>query len=99
MALGDWVLFYHSGSEKSRGGPRQVSRTSYPDPTAREGDWSAVDLEAVCPLTNRCRSRPSKRDTVRDMPLVRQSRLSVSPMTGPQFRRLLALSRTVLPHP
>jgi len=100
MANGDWVLFYHSGAERAVVGLAKVSRTSYPDPSAREGDWSAVDLDAVCPLTEPVLLATIKGDTIlRNLPLVRQSRLSVSPMSGPQFRRLLALSRTVLPRP
>jgi predicted RNA-binding protein with PUA-like domain len=100
MALGDGVLFYHSGTERAVVGLARVSRTSYPDPSAREGDWSAVDLEAVCPLAEPVSLARLKSDALlRDLPLVRQSRLSVSPMSEPQFRRLVALSRTVLNHP
>jgi predicted RNA-binding protein with PUA-like domain len=100
MKLGDRVLFYHSGSDRAVVGLANVSRTAYADPTAREGDWSAVDLEAVCALNEPVTLASIKQDAVlQTMPLVRQSRLSVSPMTGQQFRRVLALSRTVLPRP
>src|SRR6267143_6532803 len=44
MGKGDEVLFYHSGEEKAVVGIAKVMRTAYADPTAREGDWSAVDL-------------------------------------------------------
>ena len=44
MRKGDAVLFYHSVSEKSVVGTARVSREAYADPTATEGDWSAVDL-------------------------------------------------------
>ena len=44
MQKGDEVFFYHSGEEKSVVGIAKVSRTAYPNPTASEGDWSAVDL-------------------------------------------------------
>src|SRR5471030_2006633 len=45
MSNGDEVLFYHSVTDKAVIGIAQVSRTAYADPTATEGDWSAVDLK------------------------------------------------------
>ena len=50
MRKADTVLFYHSGDEKAVIGIAKVTRTTYPDPTAKEGDWSTVDLAAVKPL-------------------------------------------------
>jgi predicted RNA-binding protein with PUA-like domain len=98
MARGDWVLYYHSGSEKAVVGLAKVSRAAYPDPTAREGDWSAVDLEAITAMVEPVTLASIKQDaTLQTMPLVRLSRLSVSPVTEAQFRRLLALARTSLP--
>ena len=47
MRRGDQVLFYHSVEEKAVVGVAKVTRTNYPDPTAKEGDWSAVDLVPV----------------------------------------------------
>src|SRR6266498_5599051 len=44
MQNGDEVLFYHSGDDKGVVGIAKVSRTSYADPTAKEGDWSTVHL-------------------------------------------------------
>jgi hypothetical protein len=52
MRTGDEVLFYHSGDEKGVVGIAKVTRTAYPDPTAKEGDWSTVDLAAVKPLND-----------------------------------------------
>src|SRR5438094_1520532 len=49
MQKGDEVLFYHSGDEKAVIGIAKVTRTGYPDSTAKEGDWSTVDLAAVKP--------------------------------------------------
>ena len=54
MRTGDEVLFYHSGDEKAVVGIAKVTRTAYPDPTAKEGDWSTVDLAAVKPLATAC---------------------------------------------
>src|SRR2546421_4059805 len=50
MSKGDQVLFYHSGEDKAVVGIAKVMRTAYRDTTAKEGDWSAVDLAPVKPL-------------------------------------------------
>src|SRR5256885_2804863 len=47
MQKGDEVFFYHSGDEKAVVGIAKVTRTAYADPTAKEGDWSTVDIAAV----------------------------------------------------
>src|SRR5207248_8589178 len=47
MKKGDEVLFYHSGDDKAVVGIARVTKTAYPDSTATDGDWSAVDLVPV----------------------------------------------------
>ena len=95
MKKGDRVLFYHSVSEKQIVGVAQVARESYADPTAKEGDWSVVDLTPVKTLTKPVSLETIKSDSVlKEMPLVRQSRLSVVPLTKAQFERVLALAET-----
>jgi predicted RNA-binding protein with PUA-like domain len=95
MKKGDLVFYYHSGDEKQIVGLARVEREAYPDPTATEGDWSCVDLAAVKPLKRSVGLAEIKADkTLKDMPLVRISRLSVSPMNEGQFKRLLALAET-----
>lgn len=97
MTTGDSVLFYHSVSEKRVVGVAAVIREAYPDPTAREGDWSVVDLKPVAPLASPVTLAEIKSDPVlRDMALVRQSRLSVVPVTTVQFRKILKISGTRL---
>ncbi|MDW8308139.1 MAG: EVE domain-containing protein [Verrucomicrobiales bacterium] len=97
MRRGDLVLYYHSGEERAVVGVARVEREAYPDPTAREGDWSCVDLVPVKPLARPVTLAEIKADpALRDMPLLRQSRLSVMPLTAGQFRRLLVLGRTRL---
>jgi len=94
MKKGDTVLFYHSGEEKQIVGLARVDKEAYPDPTADEGDWSAVDIVAVKPLKKPVTLQQIKADkSLKDMPLVRQSRLSVSPVTEEQFERLIELSQ------
>lgn len=95
MIRGDLVFFYHSVSEKQVVGLARVTGEAYPDPTATEGEWSAVDLVPVKALAQPVALAAIKSDDIlKDLPLVRQSRLSVSPVTGPQGKRLLALAET-----
>ncbi|MBM3835842.1 MAG: EVE domain-containing protein [Verrucomicrobia bacterium] len=95
MKKGDWVCFYHSGDEKQVVGLARVERESYPDPTATDVDWSAVDLTAVKALQKPVSLGTIKADSVlKNLPLVRQSRLSVSGMNEEQFARMLALAET-----
>lgn len=93
MKKGDAVFFYHSVSEKRVVGLANVARQAYPDPTATEGDWSAVDLVPVKPLKRPVSLDAIRKDAVlKHMALVRNSRLSVMPLTTEQSRRLLELS-------
>jgi predicted RNA-binding protein with PUA-like domain len=95
MKKGDWVLFYHSVSEKQVVGVARVARQSYPDPTATDGDWVAVELVAVTALRKPVSLGAIKADQIlRGMPLLKQSRLSVTPVSAEQFKRLMALAET-----
>ena len=95
MKKGDAVLYYHSGSEKQVVGLARVEKVAYPDPTAEEGDWSAVDLVPVRTLARAVSLEVIKADALlREIPMVRQSRLSVTPLAPVEFDRLLELSGT-----
>jgi predicted RNA-binding protein with PUA-like domain len=90
MRPGDEVLFYHSGDEKAVVGIAKVTRTAYPDPTAKEGDWSTVDIAASKPLARPVTLREIKGNMrLQGIPLVRQSRLSVMPLPEPEFREIV----------
>jgi predicted RNA-binding protein with PUA-like domain len=92
MKQGDPVFFYHSVSDKQVVGLARVAGEFYPDPTAKEGDWICVDLEPVKPLKSPITLEAIKADAVlKEMPLVKQSRLSVTPLTKAQADRLLKL--------
>jgi len=70
-----------------------VTRTAYPDRTAKEGDWSTVDLAAVKPLAWPVSLREIKANSrLKGIPLVRQSRLSVMPLAQPEFREIVKMS-------
>lgn len=95
MKKGDLVFYYHSVTDKQVVGIARVEREAYPDPTAQEGDWSCVDLKPVKPLKLPLALDALKADpTLKDMALIRQTRLSVTPVTSEQSERLLALSQT-----
>src|ERR1043166_2247046 len=97
MKRGDVVFFYHSVSEKQAVGLARVQREAYADPTAKEGDWVCVDLVPEKALKQPVGVEAIKADKVlREMPLIRNSRLSVMPLTESQARRLLALAGTAL---
>jgi predicted RNA-binding protein with PUA-like domain len=86
MKTGDHVLFYHSGKGKCVVGIAEVAKSSYRDPTSSDAQWVAVDLKPVKALKEavplaaiRYHSRLSK------LPLIRQSQLSVMPLTREEF--------------
>lgn len=89
MKLGDLAFFYHSNTGKEIVGIVEVVRTAYPDPTAESGEWVAVDMKAVGPMPKPVTLTEIKATpALADILLVRQSRLSVMPITKPQWDRL-----------
>lgn len=95
MKKGDLVCYYHSGEEKQVVGLARVDKPAYADPTAKEGDWSCVDLAAIKPLAKPVTLAAIKSDVVlKEMLLVRNTRLSVVPVTAAQFERILKLAET-----
>lgn len=92
MRKGDEVFFYHSGEEKAVVGIARVTRPAYPDPTASEGDWSTVDLAPIKPLCRTVTLRQIKENPrLKKVRLVRQSRLSVMPLTAQEFREIVRM--------
>jgi predicted RNA-binding protein with PUA-like domain len=95
MAKGDEVFFYHSMTDKAVVGLATVSKTAWPDPTVEKdekGDWVCVELKAGAPFP-----RPVTLDEIKKTPalakmeLLRQSRLSVSPVTATEAAALRRL--------
>lgn len=92
MKEGDTVLFYHSVINPSVVGIAKVTKEFYPDPTASEGDWSCVDLVPVQPLSSPVSLATVKADpALAEIALIRQSRLSVMPVTAKEYQRILKL--------
>jgi predicted RNA-binding protein with PUA-like domain len=93
MKKGDAVFFYHSVSDKQVVGLAKVVKEFYPDATAEEGDWSCVDLSPEKSFPQPVTLATIKTDKILSaMPLVKQSRLSVTPLTKEQAARLLQLA-------
>ena len=92
MQPGDLVLFYHSVSEKAVVGIAKVDKAAYPDPTADDPKWVAVDLVPFRDFKEPVTLEQIKKDKrLENIALLRQSRLSVMPLTGEEFDVLLAL--------
>ena len=94
MGKGDSVLFYHSVTDKAVVGIAKVLREAYPDSTATEGDWSAVDLAPEKALHRPVPLDEIKRNPhLKDMALLRLSRLSVQPLSSAEFQEILRMAR------
>jgi len=97
MQKGDLCFYYHSGGVSAVVGIAKVVKTAYPDPTATEGEWVAVDVAPVKKFKKEVPLKEIKKnETLQDMPLVRISRLSVSPVSEHAFFRILAMGETKL---
>lgn len=93
MRLGDTVFFYHSVEEKRIVGLVEVVREAYPDPTAEDNRWVCVDLKAVMPVVRPVTLAEIKEDSrLVDLPLIRQSRLSVMPIDDDSWGILCGLA-------
>jgi predicted RNA-binding protein with PUA-like domain len=93
MKRGDRVLFYHSGEARELMGLARVVKGAYPDPTAKEGAWPCVDLAALESLPKPVTLTTIKADKLlKEMVLLKSSRLSVQPVTETEFSRVLELA-------
>ena len=95
MKVGDLAVIYHSGDERAAVGIAKVVKAPYPDPDPDGGDWTQVDIAAVKPFKS-----PVGLATLKTMPqfkdlmLIKQSRLSVMPITQGHYESLIQLGRT-----
>jgi predicted RNA-binding protein with PUA-like domain len=88
MKKGDLAFFYHSNVGKEIVGIVEVVRESYPDPKAKAGEpWVVVDLAAREPVKTPVTLEAIKKDPkLKDMALVKYSRLSVQPVTAAEWK-------------
>ena len=92
MKKGDEVFYYHSVTGKCVVGLARVAREAYADPTAKDGDWSCVDLVPSKACRHPVTLEQIKGDaSLRDIALLRQSRLSVMPLTAAEAKTLRRL--------
>lgn len=91
MKTGERVLFYHSGKDKAVVGVAEVVKSAYPDPTANDEQWVAVDLKPIKPLKNPVPLAAIRYDKrLAELPLIRQSQLSVMSLTKDEFDIIVA---------
>ena len=94
MRKGDAVLFYHSVTDKAAIGIAEVVREAYRDPTAKEGDWSAVDIRPLKALNQPVSLEQIKTEPrLRNIPLLKNSRLSVQPLEKSAFELIMRMSK------
>ncbi|MEM7243923.1 MAG: EVE domain-containing protein [Acidobacteriota bacterium] len=95
MKKGDLLLYYHSVKEKAVVGVAKVVKESYQDPTTDDERWVVVDVAPVKAMAEPVTLEQVKADELlAEMALVKQSRLSVVPVTAAQFKRVLKLGKT-----
>ncbi|MFZ5778820.1 MAG: EVE domain-containing protein [Pseudomonadota bacterium] len=93
MKRGDRCFFYHSNEGKEIVGIAEVVKTAYPDPTDKTGKSVTVDVKAVEPVKTPVTLAAIKADPkFKELPLVRQSRLSVSPVSDDLAKLLLRMA-------
>ena len=92
MKLGDQAFFYHSTEEKRIVGIIEIVKLYYPDPTDETGRFGMVDVKAVKPLPAPVTLAQIKaHPKLQNMPIIRQSRLSVSPVTEQEWKIICQL--------
>ena len=97
MKKGDLCLFYHSNEGKEIVGICEIVKESYQDPTTDDERWVAVDVKAKQSLNKTISLAELKEDKLlQEMRFVKQSRLSVAPVTAAEFKKILKLTETKL---
>jgi len=92
MKEGDLVLFYHSNEGKNVVGVAKVVKEFYQDPTTDDANWVVVDLAPVETLKNPVSLEQIKaEESLKDISLVRQGRLSVMPLKATEFDKILEM--------
>jgi predicted RNA-binding protein with PUA-like domain len=93
MKIGDTVLFYHSVEDKCIKGISKVTKKAFQDPKDKEGRWLAVELKINKSLKNPITLEQIKKTSqLKNIALLKQSRLSVTPISDKEFRTIINLS-------
>jgi predicted RNA-binding protein with PUA-like domain len=92
MKAGDEALFYHSGDERAAVGIMRIARAGQPDP--KDSNWVSVAVEPVRPLAAPVTLKAIKAEPkLAKIELIRQSRLSVSPVRDAEWRAILKMAQ------
>ncbi len=93
MKKGDLVLYYHSNEGKEIVGVSEVIKEHYQDPTTDDGRWVVVDIKPVKTLENAVKLKDIKSEPrLKDIALIKQSRLSVMPINKKEYEIIVSLS-------
>ncbi len=93
IKAGDWAFLYHTGKERALVGIAEVISDPYPDPKKNDPKLAVVEVKAREQLPQSVSLAEVKADSkFSDFPLVRLPRLSIMPVTPPQWNRLLAMA-------
>ncbi len=94
MRPGDRVLFYESMTTKAIVGTAEITKAAFPDTTAEEPGWVAVEVKALAPLPHPVTlSKIKSEPALAKMTLLRISRLSVQPVTAAEYEKILKLAK------
>ena len=94
MKINDKVLVYHSQTSKSVLGIAKISKEYFQDPTTKDENWVAVQLDAVKSLKKPVSLEQIKsHEKLQDIALIKQSRLSVMPLTKEEFETICNLGK------
>ena len=93
MKKGDRAFFYHSNEGKNIVGIVEIAREHHPDPTAEAGEpWVVVDVKALEPVPKPVSLEDIKKEPkLKDMALIKLSRLSVQPVSGEEWKLVCAM--------
>ncbi len=95
MKIGDKGFFYHSVKEKQVVGIVEVVKEYYPDPTDASGRFGMVDVKALRPFARPVSLAEVKAEPrLHELALIRQSRLSVMPVTDEEWHLICAMGET-----
>jgi len=98
MKKGDLVFFYHSVIDKEIKGIAKISKEHYPDPTSDDLSWVVVNIKPCKPLSSPVTlEQIKKKSGLNGIALIKQSRLSVMPLTKKEFKVVLNMGNTKIP--
>jgi predicted RNA-binding protein with PUA-like domain len=95
MKASDKILFYHSVSEKAVVGMAEVSKEAFQDSTDETGKWVAVEIKVTEKLVKPVSLEEIKvHPKLQNIALIKQSRLSVMPLTNEEFETILSIAKS-----